>query len=237
MMLLPIRHPMAKSILACVLAVCSLCIAACVSPQSTSADTQALTPAPIDSHTVFVVSNGWHTGIVLRRAAIPPHLIPETRDFPEATYLEFGWGDAEFYPANEVTAGMSLRAALIPTPSVMHLAGYGSDPVRRYPKSEVVGLQLDVPALQALATYIDGSFHREETQTAQSVGPGLYARSLFYPAKGKFHMFNTCNTWTAGALIAGGMNKIDKNTTKADSLMTQLKYGEHWPALPQTDGN
>ena len=50
-------------------------------------------------------------------------LLPEAQDFPDAVYLEFGWGDRRYYPATDVTVGMTLKAALVPTDAIMHIAG------------------------------------------------------------------------------------------------------------------
>ena len=80
----------------------------------------AAAPAPPPSQTylgaktvIFVTSNGWHSGIVVAKADLPPDRLPETMDFPAADFLEFGWGDAVYYPAKQPTFGMSLQAALV----------------------------------------------------------------------------------------------------------------------------
>ena len=89
----------------------------------------AAAPAPPPSQTdlgaktvIFVASNGWHSGIVVAKADLPPDRLPETVDFPEARFLEFGWGDAVYYPAKQPTFGMayrrsrqSLRAIVFPS--------------------------------------------------------------------------------------------------------------------------
>ena len=105
----------------------------------------AAPPGPPPSQTdldaktfIFVTSNGWHSGIVVAKADLPPDRLPETVDFPEARFLEFGWGDAVYYPAKQPTFGMSLQAALVPTPAVVHVAGLWGEPARVYPKVEVV---------------------------------------------------------------------------------------------------
>ena len=73
---------------------------------------------------IQVASNGWHTAIVVPAPALAATgLLPEARDFRGARFLEFGWGDRVYYPAEEKTIGMTLAAALAPTPAVMHMAG------------------------------------------------------------------------------------------------------------------
>jgi len=51
------------------------------------------------THDIRVVSNGWHTAIVVARAdLVATGLLPETDDFPDAAFVEFGWGDRVYYP-------------------------------------------------------------------------------------------------------------------------------------------
>ena len=110
----------------------------------------AAAPAPPPSQTylgaktvIFVTSNGWHSGIVVAKADLPPDRLPETMDFPAADFLEFGWGDAVYYPAKQPTFGMSLQAALVPTPAVVHVAGLWAEPARVHSEAEVVSLLID----------------------------------------------------------------------------------------------
>ena len=170
--------------------------------------------------TIFVTSNGWHSNIVFARADLPPGRVPEAADFPEARFLAFGWGDAEYYPAKDATVGMALSAALVPTPAVLHVAGLPVEPARRYPKAEVVPLSIDAQGLGRLVNFIDATFARGGGPRATATGPGLYAASLFYPAAGRFHVFNT---WTARALVAAGFDVVDANTTMAEELMRQVR--------------
>ncbi len=184
-------------------------------------------PPAAAAKTIFVTSNGWHSSIVLAGADVAPGRIPEAADFPQARYLEFGWGDAEYYPAKDPGIGLALSAALTPTPSVVHMAGLPVEPARRYPKAEVVALSLDAAGLERLVDFIHATFRRGGRARAASAGPGLYATSLFYPAVGKFHLLNTCNTWTARALAAAGFEVTEAGTTTAEELMEQVrKLGE-----------
>jgi len=190
----------------------------------------AAPPAPPPSQTylgaktvIFVTSNGWHSGIIVAKADLPPDRLPETADFPEARFLEFGWGDAVFYPAKQVTLGKSLRAVLVPTPAVVHVVGLSAEPARFFPKTEVVSLPIDDENFGRLIEFVDASFERSGAARTAATGPGLYATSRFYPAKGSFHLFNTCNTWTARALAAAGFDVSASGTSRAEALMQQVR--------------
>ena len=169
---------------------------------------------------IYVTSNGWHSEIVVPRTQIPTGAIPEAADFPDALYLSFGWGDETYYPAPDPTFGMTLRAAFLPTPAVVHLAGLRAHPKTIFPADEVIELWLSGKEFGQLVAYLDGSFAREPTRQATR---GLYPFSRFYPAMGEFHLFNTCNTWTARGLNQGGLAIQVFGTLRAEDFMLQVR--------------
>ena len=156
-----------------------------------------LPEAPAEA-SVYVVPQGGHTGIAVRRADIPAALVPEKRDFPAADYLEFGWGDREFYMAAAPTSEMSFKAAFVPTPSAVHIAGVRGDLAAHFRGAEIAEIRVSRPALEGLLRYLHESFARADG-AAQPLGRGFYA------GRESFHLFRTCNVWTAGALRAAGL--------------------------------
>jgi uncharacterized protein (TIGR02117 family) len=146
----------------------------------------------------------WHAGVVIKVSDIPGALVPERRDFPEAEYLEFGWGEWDFYQARGFNLGYALKALLFPSKSVLHVVGFGGSVSGYAPYREIIEFNPSSHGFERLLGYIDGSFAREGRGAAAPLGRGLYGDSRFYPARGAFHLFNTCNTWTAGALQAAG---------------------------------
>ncbi len=171
--------------------------------------------------TVFVSSNGWHTDITVARADIPDGRIPESADFGEARYLQFGWGDAEFYTTPDAGLGATLRAAL-PGPAVVHLAGLAVRPSEMFSGVEEIALTLSEPDFARLVDYLHESFERDGERRANSTAPGLYGFSRFYKATGEFHLFNTCNTWTARGLAAAGLDVSASRAQCAEDVMGQL---------------
>lgn len=153
---------------------------------------------------VYVISHGWHAGLALRTADLPPGLWPERRDFPAARWLEVGWGDYDYYQARNPGPGLALRAALWPTRGVLHTVGLRADPAEEFPASEVVALPTGAAGLARLAAFIDAAHDRRGGAPAAPLGPGLYGDSRYYPAHGRFHLLNTCNRWTARALAEAG---------------------------------
>jgi uncharacterized protein (TIGR02117 family) len=176
---------------------------------------------------VLLVSNGWHTGVVLAGADVLAETIPEVADFPNAAWVEFGWGDREYYPAESPGITMAFSALFQPTPAIMHVTGYTAEPSERYPQADIVTLGLSNGAIARLLSFIAGSFERLEggglMARVQASGPGLYRDSLFYPARGSFSLSNTCNTWAAKALAAAGVPVQPHDVSTAADLMREAQ--------------
>ncbi|MGQ0657489.1 MAG: DUF2459 domain-containing protein, partial [Chromatiales bacterium] len=170
---------------------------------------------------VYVVAHGWHTGIVIRRADIPPGLLPEQRDFPEADFLEFGWGDRDFYQAPAFSLALAIKAALASTGAVLHVVGFKGPVTSRFPGSEIIELKPAAQGLHGLSEYIHQSLAREGHTALSPLGAGFYRHSRFYPARGAFSLSNTCNTWTARALQAAGYPVSPAST--AERVMSQVR--------------
>lgn len=101
--------------------------------------------------------------MIIRRADIPADQIPEKADFPDAEYLEIGWGKVN-YPAKALGLWLTLKAALWPTASVLHIAGIRGEPISAFAGWEIVRLDLDRRAWMQLIRYIHGSFARNRGQ-------------------------------------------------------------------------
>lgn len=181
----------------------------------------ALPAAARAEKTIYVTSNGWHTGIVIARADLPPGSVPEAADFPRATHFEFGWGNRDYYTTPRKTLGLTLGAAL-PSAAVVHLAAYGGPP-RAYPGYEVVRLRVSGEGLRRLAAYLHAGFARAGAPRVRAIGHGLLPASGFYPGSGTFHLFNTCNTWTASGLAAAGLPVRAGGVQQAEELMSQVR--------------
>jgi uncharacterized protein (TIGR02117 family) len=175
-----------------------------------------------DARTIFVSSNGWHTDITLSRADLPEGRVPEGADFPDAAYLQFGWGDADYYTTPDPGIGTTLGAAF-PGSAVVHLAGLSARPSAVFRDVEEIALTLDAAQFARLLGYLHESFERDGEPRAQSVAPGVYSFSRFYPATGEFHLFNTCNTWTARALATAGLDISPSGVQRAGDVMDQLR--------------
>lgn len=180
-------------------------------------------PAFAKDVSIYVTSNGWHSGIVIARVDLPVGAIPETADFPNARYFEFGWGDAAYYPDRDAGLGKGAAALFGNSPAVVHLVGLWGSPARVFPDAEVIELSLTPEGFDALIGYLDRSFDRGDTDRVVASAPGLYDISLFYPATGDFHASNTCNHWTARGLQTAGFDIDPTGKRRASRLMAAVR--------------
>lgn len=177
---------------------------------------------------IYVINHGWHTGIAVKRRDIPAGIWPESVDFPDARYLEVGWGDGDYYPAPDAGIGTALQAAFLSRRIVLHVVGLNDRVVAEFPFSEIVELPTSQDGVARLCEYIDDSFDRNGGRRAISLGSGIYGNSRFYPARGRFHLFNNCNTWTARGLQAAGY-PINPHAITADDVMRQARESASTP--------
>jgi uncharacterized protein (TIGR02117 family) len=166
---------------------------------------KSLYPAAADQRprTIYVVSHGWHTGLVIPCDDISPRLWRAARDFAPARYIEVGWGDDGFYRAPKITFGITLRAIFWPTPSVLHLVAV-NDPPTEFAGSKMVKVELSAEGFERMCAFIGQTHEYSVDARPFWLAPGLYGESAFYRARGRYYFPKTCNHWTARALRKAG---------------------------------
>jgi uncharacterized protein (TIGR02117 family) len=151
---------------------------------------------------VFVVHDAWHSAVVVRTADFSPDALPELRDFPGAEYLEFSWGDRDYFPHPDPGFSMALKAAFWSNGSIIHVVGVSGSLADSYPSAEIIAIPLSEAAFQRLLSFVSQTFSRPGPASASAALPGLSANARFYLAQGQFSIFRTCNTWVAEAVQA-----------------------------------
>jgi hypothetical protein len=136
--------------------------------------------------TIFVQTNGLHTGIVLPAG---PH-----------RWRAYGWGEREFYlntprwqdirPGRVIAALAGSDATLV---HVDDLDDFVADENWR-------PLRIRPGEYQRLHAFIAATFADHPT-----VMPGYGPRDRFYTGRGRYSAFSTCNGWTGNALRHAGV--------------------------------
>ena len=180
-------------------------------------------PATVGQEEIFIVNHGWHTGIVVPAKKIQNQL-PKLRErFGDIPYIEFGWGDKDYYQAKEITSGLTLNAILWPTESVIHAVAVPEKADKYFANSVVEILCLSGREYSSLLRFISESFYKDEHGEILELKGGIYGNSQFYKGVGNFYLMNTCNKWTAKGLKSAGIDISPTFKLTADSIMDYLK--------------
>jgi hypothetical protein len=171
----------------------------------------ALWPARgADRVTVYMVDNGYHSNLVVPRAALASSGGPSARalrSVPPGPWVAIGWGDRRFYTESGFDLRRALdglRALFAPgNPSVTMLEPMHAAPDRLW-RTGVVRLELSRPGFAAMVRRVDRSLVlRGGNPVAGPRGPNPQSR--FFESNEHFSLFKLCNHWAAGVLNAGGL--------------------------------
>ena len=145
-------------------------------------------------HTIHVLSNGVHTDIILALEDVPERLRNQLTVRPGTRYVAFGWGDKGFYLDTptwaELRASVAFKAALLPSPTAMHVTYYPAVGPDWYP------VRISAAQLADGLAFLYPSFRLTETGLIQPIpDKGYGTNDDFYEAVGNYSMFYTCNVW------------------------------------------
>ncbi len=184
---------------------------ACLSPKSSP----SLRP-------IFVVNQGWHSGIVLSRDDLGSSLrdsLPETQT---SEWLEFGWGDRDFYLSSGYSYWQAFRAAFFSSATVLQVSGLPTLPHDFFKHSEVFQIVLTEEGIASLNQTIESTLVRDEKGRLKRVAKSLYGDGSFYEAVGDFSFLHTCNSWTSEALAQAGCS-ITPGLLRSSSVSSELR--------------
>jgi uncharacterized protein (TIGR02117 family) len=159
---------------------------------------------PTGDAVVYVAERGWHTDITLPVEAITGPLAMLERGFPGVRFLTFGFGERAFLVDRRRTAGAMLNA-LLPSQSALLMTALSATPERAFGQANVVVLHVSRAGLERIEASIWREFETSPAGEPARLAEGPYPGSVFYAARDTYDGFNTCNTWTAGILRAGGL--------------------------------
>jgi uncharacterized protein (TIGR02117 family) len=211
------------------------------------ADPALWPPKPGEPATeIFVVSHGYHAGIAVSTAQLAAAaqrsgdvaLILIAERFGGYPYIEFGWGEQNFYASvptvSDLDIGLAVRALFSPdNKSVVHIVGLPDMPRKVFASADIVRVALSDAGFSRMLSALNGSLAmRGDPPTLQVLGRGLYGPSLFFRANGAFHMFKVCNHWVSDLLAAGGLPVTPVLDTLPSGLLLDLKWRAGLDRLP-----
>ncbi len=162
---------------------------------------------PANGVTIWVESNGVHTGIVVPKlaAGVDWRTLAKPGDLGDSRYagydhLSFGWGERAFYLETptwwDVRPATVLAAAIGSARTLVHV-----DHVPAPAESASVRRIVVTPEqYRRLAAYTAAS-----VQAGGGVERGYFGYDAFYEGTGRYSAVWTCNSWTGAALAAAGV--------------------------------
>lgn len=172
-----------------------------------------------------VHTNGMHISFILPTQnkffdwtdKIDPGLF-EIKAF-SSSFLSFGWGDQAIYldivEWNELSFRLGFRTLFIPTPAIMHVKAH-----LHLPSENIMQTRISREQYLQLCQFILKTFCLDQQQKVQLIpGVGYTPNDQFYLAEGKYHAFNTCNTWAYK-----GLKKIGVRTALWASIDRSIFY-------------
>lgn len=172
-----------------------ICTGGCLKPVS------HLYPSDPDLRpiSVYVISHGWHVGIAVESQAIRGQL-PEHENIPQTEWLKFGWGDRRYYTEPDAGFWLAMRAAFLPTRSVIHVVGIDRPVEIYFPGSTIVEIKVTEEGAEEMGKFIANRFRLDDEGKPVITSDGLYSNSYFFEANGRYYLPKTSNNWTARAL-------------------------------------
>jgi uncharacterized protein (TIGR02117 family) len=163
---------------------------------------------PDDAVTIYVATNGVHTGVLVpasgygvdwRELVRPEHLADPRH---AGRWLWFGWGDRDFYLNTPTWAEVSpltvLRAATGSGDTLIHVDHLPG------PYEDARPVRISRAQYQRLSAALRRSFALGEDGRAAPIR-GYGPADIFYPARGHYSALFTCNAWTGDILAEAGI--------------------------------
>jgi len=175
---------------------------------------------------IYLSSNGIHADIVM---PIKTSIIDWSDKLPfENTvsknsameYVAIGWGDRGVYMEmptwDDLTVSLAVRAAFMPSETVMHATYYKNMKVGE----NCVEFFLSEDQYRRLVNYVFTGFETNSNGNFKFIQTdGVYGKNdAFYKGTGSYTMFYTCNSWTNDGLKAAGTKAV-KWTPFDDAMM------------------
>jgi uncharacterized protein (TIGR02117 family) len=190
-----------------------------------------LYPAPpgAPNATIFLIDNGFHTDLVVPRAAVIASggaLATAVQATTRQPWIMLGWGDARFYTAQGFSSARTLdalRALFAPrNPSVVHVEGLDRAPDHIW-RDGVRPIRLSGPGLRGMLRHIDGSLLAGPAGAAVPAPAPAEPDGAFFKSVEHFSIIHLCNHWTAQVLNAAGLPVTPVLDTLPAGMMLDLR--------------
>ncbi len=175
--------------------------------------------ANVGAATVWVEREGYHTALLIPADAVLDHTPALQLVIGDQPYIRFGCGNKDYYGASKKSLGKALKALLIPSASVVEIAGFAK-PAQA--GATVLALTVSDEEMNRLLGFIGKTFvldHEQKPMLVRKEPTGFH----YYAAMGRYHLFRNCNNWTAQGLRHSGRDVNFRWSFFAGQVMAQVK--------------
>lgn len=169
-------------------------------------------PETEDNVTIYIVTNGVHTDIVVPSISTqidwtslvkPSHTAEATSQYP---YLAMGWGDKGFYLDTPTWADLKFSTAFNAASGLSTSAIHTNYYKHLEENENCIKINISIEQYGRLVKYIKNSFEINEDGTFQLIetDSNYTTTDAFYEAKGSYSIFKTCNSWANTGLKEAG---------------------------------
>lgn len=164
-----------------------------------------------EGYPVYIADNGVHTDIIIPvenelvnwKNRVNFNVFEEPKNY---SHIGFGWGDSAFYintPSwDDLDFPTAFNSLFIPTQSAMHVTLYKSVKAT----DQIKTLRLSKEQYLKINREIWNWFRLKKGNPVLIKAPDFYSSNdRFFSARGKYHLFKTCNVWTNIVLRESGI--------------------------------
>lgn len=159
-----------------------------------------------EQYIVYVVNQDIHTDFLMPKNQLMDSVLKSLKIFGNYTYIEIGWGDAEYYMSDEFDLIIAAKALITLTGSVLRMESFKNKFEQIIPRYNfVIELKLSREQYLSFLNYINNSLAKNIKnqyvipKTANNGDVRFFRSGLTYT------IMHTCNSWTANAIRASGL--------------------------------
>lgn len=156
--------------------------------------------------TIYVVSQGWHSSLIIPNDCIAESSWPPDYPYNQYDHLSIGWGDTDYYQNKGFNFWYATKAAVWPTASTLHLKAFNQMLNIKPLVDDIISLEITKENYINLCRFLQDQFKIDQENKFIPQGPGLYSNSHFFASNEKYSAFSNSNVWTAKALNEAGFD-------------------------------
>lgn len=193
----------------------------------------AFTPHPVSSpllqnrslppeqvYDLYVANWGYHTSIIVQQ---PQGWRLGPANAVDAPFVEYSWGDRNFYMNANFSPFALFATVFLPTESVIHLRNWSQAPTSNDGMRRLYHRQIDAQQLRTLIVSLETTFQGASPRSAP-LPPVARFRGRFYPGREFYIFWSACNAWTVRHLAAADLAQPGWAIIVAEQVAPQLRH-------------